>query len=82
MIGVRDKVRKKVVSDIFEKHGLTSLNEMKKFELRLMKLSDKYFKYLPSFEEYLTKVGEKIRTGVLQLRIENTWLPINWKNNL
>ncbi|CAB4010095.1 hypothetical protein DIZ80_08245 [Paramuricea clavata] len=80
-IGVSDKVRKQVVSDIFGKHGLTSFNEVKKFELKLMKLSDKYLKYLPSFEEYFRKTAQKIRSGVLQPRIENKWLPINWKNN-
>ena len=61
--------------------SLTSFNEVKKFELKLIKLSDKYLKYLPSFEEYFRKTAEKIRSGVLQLRIENKWLPINWKNN-
>jgi hypothetical protein len=59
-IGVSDKVRKQVVSNIFGKHGLTSFNEVKKFELKLMKLSDKYLKYLPPFEEYFRKTAEKI----------------------
>ena len=59
-IRVSDKVRKQVVSDIFGKRGLTSLNDVKKFELKSMKLSDKYIEYLPSFKEYFREIAEKI----------------------
>ena len=80
-IGVSDKVRKQVVSDIFGKRRLTSLNGVEKLEVKSMKLSDKYIEYLPSFEEYFRKIAEKIRSGVPYPRIDNKWLPINWKNN-
>ena len=80
-VGVNDKVRKHVFSDIFGKHGLTSCNKELRFELKLIKLSDKYSTHLPSFKDHFAKFAEKIRAGVFQARMNNRWVPIDWKNN-
>ena len=34
-----------------------------------------------SFKDYFIKIAEKIRSGVFQARLNNKWIPIDWKNN-
>ena len=81
-MGTSVKVRKDVISDIFGKHRLVSCNDLKKFELKVIKLSEKYSKSLPSFTEYFANIVEKIRSGVFNARQNNKLIPIDWKNNL
>ena len=79
--GVKEKVRRQVLTDIFGSNGLTSSNEVNTFKLKVVKLSDKYHKHIPAFKEYFEKIAEKICTGVFLPRVNNRWIPIDWKNN-
>ena len=80
-VGLDDKSRKTIISKIFGKNGLISCNSSKNFELTYIKLLDKFHKRLPSFKDYFIKIAEKIRSGVFQARLNNKWIPIDWKNN-
>ena len=64
-----------------ENTSLASCNDLKKFEHKLIKLTEKYAKLLPSFSKHL-RLQKKVRSGVFNPRQENKWIPIDWKNNL
>ena len=80
-LGASIKDRREVISDIFGKCGLISCNDIKKFELKVIKLYEKYSKSLPSFKKYFMNVVERVRSGVIDARQDNKWIPIDWKNN-
>jgi hypothetical protein len=80
-IGLDDKVRKTIISEIFGTNGLISCNDARNFELMYINLLDKFHKRCPLFTDYFMKMAEKIRLNVLGARKENKWIPIDWKNN-
>ncbi|CAB3977879.1 Hypothetical predicted protein [Paramuricea clavata] len=80
-VGLDDKSRKTIISKIFGKNRLILCNSSKNFELTYIKLLDKFHKRLPSFKDYFIKIAEKIRSGVFQARLNNKWIPIDWKNS-
>ncbi len=80
-IGLDDKLRKTIISEIFGKNGLISCNDAKSFELMYINLLDKFHKRCPLFTGYFIKMAEKIRSNALGAREDNKWIPIDWKNN-
>jgi hypothetical protein len=80
--GANDKIKKKIINDIFGKDSLTACSDVKGFELKYLELLDKYATRLPLFKNYFEKIAEKIRTGIMQPRLNNRWVPFDWKNNL
>ena len=80
-IGLDDNGRRKIQGDLFGKHGLIACNSVKSFELKYIKLLDKFHKCLPAFENYFIKIAEKIRACIFEPRQNSKWIPIDWKNN-
>ena len=80
-IGLDNKLRKTIISEIFGKNGLISCNDAMNFELMYINLLDKFHKHCPLFTEYFIKMTEKIRFNVLGAQQGNKWIPIDWKNN-
>lgn len=54
-VGAKDKIKNKIIKDIFVKDSLTACNHIKKFELKYLELLDKYATRLPVFKNYLKK---------------------------
>ena len=81
IIGLDDKLRKKIIGQIFGSNGLISCKDARNFELTYINLLDKFHERCPSFTEYFIKMANKIRFNVLGARQDNKWIPIDWKNN-
>ena len=80
--GANEKIKKKIINDIFGKDSLTACSDVKGFELKYLELLDKYATWLPLFKNYFEKIAEKIWTGIMQPRLNNRWVRFDWKNNL
>ena len=76
-----DKKWKEILCSIFGKEGLVSSKGLKRFELKFLELADKIHDQLPSFQDDFARIADKVKTGVVQPRIGNRWVPIDWKNN-
>lgn len=49
-VGANDKIKNKIIKDIFGKDSLTACNDIKKFELKYLELLDRYATRLPLFK--------------------------------
>ena len=76
-IGLDDKLRRKMIAQIFGSYGLISCKDAKNFELTYIDLLDKFQEHCLLFTEYFMKMAKKIHSNVLGARQDNKWIPID-----
>ena len=81
-VGVNDKMKSKVINDIFGRNGPLSCTDIVDFEAEIVHLVEEYEQHLPNFIDYFKyKLVPLLRSYVFVPHLQKNSIPIDWKNN-